>query len=69
MHEAQLRFGGPDLHPGSGEPPEVSSLLFTPASGGEGSTAEAGEIVSVPIDDGRALCGQRWDWIEAVGTG
>lgn len=28
----------------------------------------AGEIVSVPIDDARLLCGRRWDWIEAVGT-
>jgi hypothetical protein len=66
-HRAELRFGGPDLHPGSGESPETGPLLFAPAP--DGAAAEAGEIVSVPIDDSQLLCGKRWDWIEAVGTG
>lgn len=69
-HEAELRFGGPDLHPGSGEPPETGALVFSLAPDEEeGATDEAGEIVSVSIDDARTLCGKSWDWIEAVGTG
>lgn len=63
-HEAELRFGGADLHPGSGGFPRTSvgPLLFAPA--GE----EEGEIVSVPAGEARSLCGQRWDWIEAIGS-
>jgi hypothetical protein len=62
-HEAELRFGGADLHPGSGgfPRPEVGPLLFTPA--GE----EEGELVSVAPAEAESLCGQAWDWIEAVG--
>jgi len=64
-HEAELRFGGADLHPGSGgfPRPETGPLLFSLAD------AEAGELVSVPVEQGRRLCGRPWDWIEAVGTG
>jgi hypothetical protein len=60
-HEAELRFGGADLHPGSGgfPRPEVGPLLFAPV--GE----EGGEIVSIPVEEAESLCGQRWDWIEA----
>lgn len=63
-HEAELRFGGADLHPGSGgfPRPEVGPLFFTPAGD------EAGETVSVPLDEAEILCGQSWDWIEAVTT-
>jgi hypothetical protein len=67
-HSAELRFGGPDLHPGSGGFPETGALLFAPVPD-ETSGGPAGEIVSVPIDDARLLCGKRWDWIEAVGIG
>jgi hypothetical protein len=64
-HEAQLRFGGADLHPGSGgfPRPETDPLLFTPVG------TVAGRFVSVPIEDARRLCGKRWDWIEAIGVG
>jgi hypothetical protein len=64
-HEAELRFGGADLHAGSGgfPRPEVGPLLFAPT--GE----EEGEIVSLPAGQARSLCGRRWDWIEATGSG
>jgi hypothetical protein len=64
-HRAALRFGGADLHPGSGgfPRPETGPLLFTPA--GE----EAGRLVTVPIAEASRLCGRPWDWIEAVGSG
>jgi len=67
-HQVELRFGGPDLHPGSGGFPETGSLLFAPVPD-EANGGAAGEIVSVPVDDARLLCGKRWDWIDAVGTG
>jgi hypothetical protein len=62
-HRVQLRFGGADLHPGSGgfPRPETGPLLFAPAGD------EAGGLVSVGVDQSRRLCGRRWDWIEAVG--
>lgn len=61
-HKAELRFGGADLHPGSGgfPRPEVGPLFFAPAGD------EEGELVSVSLSDAESLCGQRWDWIEAV---
>lgn len=65
VHEAELRFGGADLHPGSGgfPRPATGPLLFAP------TTAEAGgAIVSVGPGEARALCGRRWDWIEAIGA-
>jgi len=60
-HRAELRFGGADLHPGSGGFPRTATgpLLFTPAG------KEAGELVSVPLDQSNRLCGKPWDWIEA----
>jgi hypothetical protein len=62
-HKAELRFGGADLHPGSGgfPRPETGPLLFAPTVG------EKGSIVSLPVDEAERLCGQRWDWIEAAG--
>jgi hypothetical protein len=63
-HEVELRFGGADLHPGSGgfPRPETGPLLFAPAG------REAGSLVSVPLEESDRLCGKRWDWIEAVGS-
>lgn len=62
-HEAELRFGGADLHPGSGgfPRPETGPLVFAPAD------EEEGELVSVPREEAESLCAQPWDWIEAVG--
>ena len=62
-HEVELRFGGADLHPGSGgfPRPETGPLLFSPAGD------EAGALVSVPVAESSRLCGRPWDWIEAVG--
>lgn len=64
-HRAELRFGGADLHPGSGgfPRPEVGPLLFVPTGD------EAGELTSVPANEAESLCGRSWDWIEAVGAG
>ncbi|MGN6256051.1 MAG: hypothetical protein ACTHO8_13875 [Solirubrobacterales bacterium] len=64
-HEAELRFGGADLHPGSGgfPRPRVGPLLFAP------SGEESGQLISVPAAEASQLCGKRWDWIEAIGTG
>ena len=65
-HEVVLHFGGPDLHPGSASgglaAPETGPLLFTPVG------AEAGQLVSVPLEESDRLCGRPWDWIEAVGS-
>jgi hypothetical protein len=61
-HKAELRFGDPDLHPGSAGPREaVGPLLFAPVG------ADLGEVVKVRLDQLEQLCGKRWDWIEAVG--
>lgn len=62
-HVAKLRFGGADLHPGSGgfPRPVTGPLVFAPAG------REEGRIVSVGADEARQLCGGRWDWIEALG--
>jgi len=64
-HEAELRFGGADLHPGSGgfPRPGTGPLLFAPMGG------EEGELVAVPIAESERLCGKPWDWIEVVRTG
>ncbi|HEY8082421.1 MAG TPA: hypothetical protein VIE64_02540 [Solirubrobacterales bacterium] len=59
-HRVELRFKGADLHPGSGVPPEVSPLLFVPTE------EDVDELVSVDIAHAERLCGERWDWIEAV---
>jgi hypothetical protein len=64
-HRVELRFGGADLHPGSGgfPRPATGPLLFAPADD------EAGALVSVPIEQADRLCGRPWDWVEAVGGG
>jgi hypothetical protein len=65
-HRTELRFGGADLHPGSGgfPRPEVGPLLFVPAA-----TESAAPILTVGVDEAKRLCGKRLDWVEAVGTG
>ena len=62
-HHAELRFGGADLHPGSGgfPRPEAGPLLFTPAGERED------RLVSAPLARASRLCGRKWDWLEAVG--
>ena len=64
-HEAELRFGGADLHPGSGgfPRPVTGPLVFAPADG------EEGEIVSIPVEQAESLCGEPWDWIEGESAG
>jgi hypothetical protein len=61
-HRARLRFGGADLHPGSGGFPRplVGPLLFAPADD------VSGGLISVPLSEPSRLCGRPWDWIEAV---
>jgi hypothetical protein len=61
-HKAELRFGGADLHPGSGgfPRPRTGPLLFAPAG------SESGALVSVPLSESERLCSHEWDWIEAV---
>jgi hypothetical protein len=63
-HEVELRFGGADLHPGSGgfPRPATGPLLFSPAE-------VTGALVSVPLAQSRHLCGKPWDWVEALGSG
>jgi hypothetical protein len=63
-HDVELRFGGADLHPGSGgfPRPETGPLLFAPAGAG------AGKLVWVPTERSRSICGKRWDWIESLGA-
>jgi hypothetical protein len=61
-HRVELRFGGADLHPGSGgfPRPEIGPLLFSSVD------EEVGELVSIPPPESSRLCGRSWDWIEAV---
>jgi hypothetical protein len=61
-HKAELRFGGADLHPGSGgfPRPRTGPLLLSPAG------SESGALVSVPLAESNRLCGREWDWIEAA---
>jgi hypothetical protein len=64
-HRAELRFGGPDLHPGSADgglvAPATGALLFSPAG------TLASRLVSVAPHESSRLCGRPWDWIEAQG--
>lgn len=64
-HQAQLRFEGADLHPGSGgfPRPETGPLLFAPAG-----AAAAGGTVTVAPEEAKRLCGKSWDWIEVIGS-
>jgi hypothetical protein len=62
FHTAKLRFGGADLHPGSGGFPRPANgpLLFGPAR-------QPGALISVAPERYELLCGRPWDWIQATG--
>jgi hypothetical protein len=59
VHRVTLRYGGADLHPGSGEPPFYLGPLVL---------AKPSETTLRYVNprDARSLCGRRFDWIEAV---
>ena len=58
-HLVELRFGGADLHPGSGGGAgEIGPLVVSPPADSE--------LVEVEAADARSLCGSAWDWIEVV---
>jgi hypothetical protein len=60
-HEVTLRYGGSDLHPGSGGFPFVMGpVVLEPES--------AMRKISVPAAKAATLCGRRLDWVEAVGS-
>jgi len=63
VHDVTIRYGGPDLHPGSGGLP----LPFGPLVFSRLEAADA-EVSYVDAADAGRLCGQRWDWIEALGA-
>ena len=60
-HEVTLRYDGADLHPGSGgQPLPIGPLVFSRVE------AADSEVTEVPAARADELCGQRWDWIEAL---
>ena len=60
-HTISLTFHGSDLYPGSGGPPEPIGPL-----GLTDQDAANTKISYFPASQASRLCGQRWDWIEAV---
>jgi hypothetical protein len=63
IHDVTIRYGGPDLHPGSGGQP----LPFGPLVLSR-SQAAAGRVTYVDPASAASLCGRRWDWVEALET-
>jgi hypothetical protein len=60
-HDVRLSYGGEDLRPGSDGPPMPLGPLVL-------STATADRPVEyLPSNNAGTLCGQRLDWIEALG--
>jgi hypothetical protein len=60
-HDVRLSYGGEDLRPGSDGPPMPLGPLVL-------STATADRPVEyLPSNNAGSLCGQRLDWIEALG--
>jgi hypothetical protein len=58
----RLRYGGPDLHPGSGDPQfPMGPLVLS-------RTTAAMPISYVQPENARTLCGKSLDWIEALGS-
>lgn len=58
-YEVELRFSGPDAHPGSGGRRELLGPVVLTRS-----PREAEPVRVEPRDAARRLCGARWDWIE-----
>jgi hypothetical protein len=59
-HYVELRYGGADLHPGSGGTPEaMGPLVFAREEAGD-------EVGRVPANNAELLCGRRLDWVEAI---
>jgi hypothetical protein len=60
-HEVEIELGGTDVHPGSrGNPEPLGPLALSTA------TADL-PVITVPASRAESLCGQRLDWIEALG--
>jgi hypothetical protein len=60
-HRVTMRFGGADLHPGSGGPSSPIGPLVL-------SSQDAADtrVSHRRADQASELCGRRWDWVEAV---
>lgn len=60
-HRIEVRFAGPDAHPGSGgSAPPAGPLALTM------ETAADARVIRVPRAGADRLCGRSWDWIEAL---
>jgi hypothetical protein len=59
-HDVALRYGGPDLHPGSGGVQFGMGPLVLSRT-----TAEV-PVTYVPAANARSLCGHSLDWVEAL---
>ncbi|HEX2266112.1 MAG TPA: hypothetical protein VHH14_07495, partial [Solirubrobacterales bacterium] len=62
-HELTVRFGGPDLHPGSaGLSAAVGPLIVSSVD------AAGAQVDRIPAEDAEErICGRSWDWIEVAG--
>jgi hypothetical protein len=61
VHQVEVRFDGPDLHPGSaGYGGQVGPLSLS------STDPSQTRLVSVPASRAHSLCGHRWDWIESA---
>jgi hypothetical protein len=61
-HSVTLRYGGPDLHPGSGGPQfNIGPVVLSR------TTADL-PVTYVQPSDARFLCGKTLDWVEALGS-
>jgi hypothetical protein len=61
-HLVLVRYGGPDLWPGSGGPQRsFGPLVFAPSFGSL-------PVTYVKTNDASSLCGKRLDWIEALSS-
>jgi hypothetical protein len=63
-HELVIRFGGSDLHPGSGGAPSPVGPLELSAA-----DPASDRLTRVPADRASSICGRRLDWIEALAPG
>jgi hypothetical protein len=61
VHRVELDYHGPDRHPGSGGRSfPLGPLVASPRG-------ERSETTVVSAAAAQAICGKRWDWIEALG--